>query len=380
MDETKENSRKYRRIVENTRAAAIVSRRSYLRVAGGAGLVTATAGCLGGGSSEEPLRASTFGGPYKQTLDAQLFEPFEEDTGIPIETEAQGSTAEVIPNIESAVQNGDAPIDVLTLGIDGVLRGINSDVWLEFDSSQIDNFDNVMRNTYDNDDRLVGVGALNWLIAIAYNEEIVSNPPTSWSALWDSQYEGQFGAMTPASVNYLPDVTAELFFDGPETLDSEQGIRDVFEELENIAPQINQFFSNQADHQARLAEGEIPMGALYHDITLVLQDQGEPVDTVFPAEGAINGEDRWVSPRTTDKEEEVHAFIDYASQPEVQDRICENLYTTPMIPKSQSTLDDETYERIAGPGLDEAIQPNHAAYVENAELINRRWEELIIGG
>jgi len=361
------------------------SRRDFVKSAGLAGVVgvTGLSGCaslLAGSDSGRTLSVSSFGGAFKEVLDKQLFGPFEEETDISIESQAQGGTAEVIPRIRNAVQNGNAPVDLLIMTVPGVLRGLNSDLWATFDESAFENLQYIADdlNEYDADDNLVGIGSQGWLINLVHNTEATDAAPSSWEALWNSAYEDQMALMTPAVTGYLPDITAHVYFDGQASLQTEDQIREVFQKLQEVTPQANMWYTNEANFQSRLADGEVPMGMLYNDITMVLQDQGAPVESTFVDEGSILGGGRWVSPRTSEKQDAVTQFIDYACQPEVQDRVSENLYTVPTIEEQHSNLDDETYRKIAGPGLESAITPNFEMYVERQEFINQQWNELII--
>ena len=360
------------------------SRRDVLRYAGvaGVGALSSLSGCVGGssGGSASSLTVSSFGGAFKEVLEAQLYEPFEEETGITIESRAQGGTAEIIPRIRSAVENGNAPVDVLTIPVPGVLRGLNSDIWKTFDEGEFENLefisDDLMK--YDADDNLVGIGSQAWLINLVHNTEETDDGPTSWESLWDPTYEEQMAMMTPAVTGYMPDIAAHMYFDGAESLQSESDIREVFEKLAEVTSQAQMWYTNEANFQSSLENGEVPMGMLYNDITLVLQDQGAPVESTFVDEGSVLGSGRWVSPKTSEKTDVITQFIDYASQPAVQDRVSRNLYTVPTIEAQHSELDSETYERIAGPGLGEAIVPNFDMYVDRQQFVNQLWNELII--
>jgi len=362
------------------------SRRQVLS-ATAAGLGTAAlAGCSGGGggsdSGSSSLTVSVFGGAFKDILDEALFTPFEEETGITTQSEAQGGAAEVIPNLEGAVRSGNAPVDLLIMTVPGVLRGINSDLWhrwseAEFENTQYIEDDLITRDSGD----LIGIGSMGWFINLVHNTEEFDSPLTSWNALWDSQYEEQLAMMSPAVTGFLPDITAEVRLSGQELLESEEGIREVFEELSGIVPQSALWYTNEANFQSRLASGEIPAGMLYHDITRVLRvTQDAPVQSTFPDEGAVLGSGRWVSPRTTENTEAAKQLIEYASRPEVQDRITQQLFTFPAIEEQYSELSDEAYERAAGPGIEEAILPNFELYIEQEELVNQLWNELIVQG
>lgn len=356
------------------------SRRHVLStVAAGVG-TTAIAGCLGGGG-DEPLTISVFGGAFKEILDRELFEPFSEETGIEFQSQAQGGTAEVLPTIEAGVRAGEAPVDVMILTLPGVFRGENSDLWHRWDHDEFDNLQYIkddLQHTND-DGELFTMPGLGWFINLVHNTDVVDEGPTSWDALWDSRWEDQLGIMTPAVTGYLPDVAAATRFDeGQDILSTEDGIREVFEELREITPQGALWYTNEANFQSRLAQGEIPAGMLYHDITRVLQlEQDAPVESTFAEEGSIFETGEWVVPRTTDKVDEVRAFIDYALDPEVQDHVARELFTTPITETEYTNLSDEEFEAAAGPGIDAAIHPEFEMYVEQEELINTLWDEMI---
>jgi len=361
----------------------VKNRRDFLKYTGvaGVGALTGLSGCVGGSSgSASTLTVSSFGGAFKEVLEEQLYAPFEEETDISIESQAQGGTAEIIPRIRSAVENGNAPVDVLTIPVPGVLRGLNSDIWMTHDEGDFENLDYISDDLmkYDSDDNLVGIGSQAWLINLVHNTEATNNGPTSWKSLWDSSYENQMAMMTPAVTGYMPDIAAAMYFDGADSLQSESDIRKVFEKLSEVTPQAQLWYTNEANFQSSLKNGEVPMGMLYNDITLVLQDQGAPVESTFVDEGSVLGSGRWVSPKTSEKSDLITQFIDYASKPAVQDRVSRNLYTVPTIEAKHSELDSETYARVAGPGLDEAIVPNFDMYVDRQEFVNQLWNELII--
>lgn len=368
-------------------------RRHFLQRAGAAAVgLAGLAGCVGGGSSggssdgpvtpteSDPLVFSSFGGAFKTILDEQLFQPFSEEYGYPVESQPQGGTAEMLPKLQSAVQGGSAPVDVAVMTVPGVLRGRNSDIWMTWEESDFENLDYLADDLIEtNGDGMIdGIGSMGWFINLVHNTEAVDTGPTSWASLWDSAYENQMALMTPAVTGYLLDITAEVHFDGQETLSTEEGISEVFEKLAEVKSQANMWYTNEANFQSKLKDGATPMGMLYNDITIVLQENGAPVESTFVEEGSVLGSGRWVTPKTSEKTQAIRDFIDYASEPEVQDRVSKTLFTVPAIEEQYTNLSDDVYERIAGPGLDAAIRPNFEMYVDRQEFINQQWNELIV--
>jgi len=356
-------------------------RREFLRTTGtaaGAVGLTGLAGCVGGGPSG-PLNVAVYGGVFQEVMEEQLFDPFREEVDYEVESEAQPTSEEALTQYENAVNAGEAPVDVAIMANTGVLQGLNSDLWHTWESGAFENTqyiqDSLLR---ENDNGLVSIGALSWYINLVQNTDVVKEPVTSWEALWDSQYEDQLGLLTYASNSFLLEVAATIHFDGTEILDSRDGIKEVLKDLQDIKPQANFWYANEAEFQQRLRDGQVPAGQLYNDVTLVMQDEGAPVQTNFVDEGSILDSGHWVTLKSTDLTEQAKEFIDFASRPEIQDQVAKNLFTSPTIKRKHSDLDDETYETIAGPGPSEAIVPKYELYVEEEDWVNEKWNEFII--
>lgn len=360
-------------------------RRTVLRsaAAGVSGISLAgLAGCTDvlTGGDDGTLTVAVYGGVFQDVLDEQLLEPFAEDVDYEVESEAVPTSEEALTQYENAVAADEAPVDVAINAQTGVRQGLNSELWHVWDADDFDNLEYISDDLItEADGGVASIGALSWYINLVQNTDVIEEPVDSWEALWDDEYEDTLGLLSYASNSFLLDVTAELYFDGQSTLETREGVLDVFEELEGVLPQANFWYENEADFQQRLRDAEVPAGMLYSDITLVMQDDGAPVQSNFVEEGSILDSGHWVTLTTSDMHEEAREFIDYASDPAVQDRVAENLYTSPTIDREHSELDDETYELIAGPGPSEAITPYYDLYVEEEDWVNERWEEFIVG-
>jgi len=361
------------------------NRRDFLRTtAAGASTVTLAglAGCTGilggGGGSSGPLTVAVYGGVFQEVMDEQLFAPFNEEFDFEVESEAQPTSEEALTQYENAVGAGEAPVDVAIMANTGVLQGLNSDLWHIWDSSDFENLqyisDDLIRETNGG---VSSIGALSWYINLVQNTDVIDEPVDSWEALWDSQYEDQLALLGYASNSFLLEVTATVHHGGKDILNSRDGIQEVLETLEGAKPQANMWYENEAEFQQRLRDGQVPAGMLYNDVTLVMQDEGAPVQTNFVEEGSILDSGHWVTLTSSNLKEEARQFIDYASKPEVQDRVAENLYTSPTIDRQHSSIDDETYEMIAGPGPSEAIVPKYELYVEEQDWVNEQWNQFI---
>ncbi len=357
------------------------TRRRFLKATGGATAVGALAGCTDLLGEEGTLTVAVYGGIFQEVMDESLFEPFTEDRGIDAESEEQPTAEEALAQYGSAVDAGEAPVDVAIMSTVGVLRGLNDDLWHVWDDE--DAFENLQYISdgliEERDGGIASVGALSWYINLVQNTDVYEEPIDSWEALWDEEYEDSLGLLGLASNSFLLDITAEVRFGGQEILEDRDGVEEVFEELADVTDQVNFWYENEAEFQQRLRDAEVPAGMLYSDITKVMQEDGAPVQSNFVEEGSVLDSGSWVTLTTTEMEEEAREFIDYASAPDVQDTLAENLFTAPTIDREHSELDEETYAEIAGPGPEEAIVPYYDLYLEEEEWVNQRWEEFIIG-
>lgn len=360
-------------------------RRRFLRTAiAGAGTAAlgGLAGCSGnsgGSGSNSPLTVAVYGGVFQEVMDEQLFTPFNEEFDLEVESEAQPTAEEALTQYQNAVSAGEAPVDVAIMANTGVLKGQNSDLWHVWDSDDFENTqyisDGLMRET---DAGISSIGALSWYINLVQNTESIKEPVDTWEALWNEEYEDQLGLLGYASNSFLLEITANVEFGGTDILDSRDGVQEVLEVLESVKQQANMWYENEAEFQQRLRDGEVPAGMLYNDVTLVMQDEGAPVQSNFVEQGSILDSGHWVTLTSSNLTEEARQFIDYASRPEVQDRVAENLFTSPTIERQYSEIDDETYRTISGPGPNEAIIPKYELYVEEEDWVNEQWNEFII--
>jgi putative spermidine/putrescine transport system substrate-binding protein len=359
------------------------NRRSFLRktaAASGIATIGGISGCLGdSGGASGPLTVAVYGGVFQDVMDEHLFGPFNEEADFEAQSEEQPTSEEALPQYENAVDAGEAPVDVAIIAQTGLLQGRNSGIWHVWGDDAFENTQYIADDLlHETDAGIDGVGALSWYINLVQNTDVFEEPISSWEALWDDTYEGSLGLLGLASNSFLLEITAETHFDGKGLLDDRDGVTTALEKLQEAKPQAGFWYENEAEFQNRLREGEVPAGMLYNDITLVMQDEGAPVESNFVEEGSVLDHGSWVTLTTSDLKDEAREFIDYASQPAVQDTLAENLFTSPTITREHSELDEETYDKIAGHGPSEAITPKYELYVEEEDWVNEKWNEFII--
>ncbi|WP_247005876.1 ABC transporter substrate-binding protein [Halorientalis litorea] len=375
------------------------TRRTFIKTTGlGLGGAVALAGCSGdggsdGGGSQGTGSASGDGGsggsgPLQVALTSTNFldmyvehvlDPFTEETGIETEPIEISNPTQALPRFATAVQNGDAPADMILNTAISTIRGTNLDIWASYPSDRFSNleyFDDSFVESVDGE--VVGAPAQGWFLTLGHNDEM-SNPPTAWADMWDSTYEDTLGVQNSIASNFLPDITAEVFFDGADTLQSEDGLDQVFGKMEELRPQVQLWFETGATFIQRLKQGDVPAGEYYHDTMFLESEGGADITSVFPEEGAVISYGHFSALKTSDRQEDAASLMEFSMRPEIQDGLAENLFTSPLIESQHSELSDEVYQNIAGPGPNAAISPNFSLYIgDSGEQIRERFQQFLV--
>ncbi len=385
-------------------APADQSRRDVLRRLGLTGAALALPSSLlaacGGGSDEaeagaEPVAApsaadltgtkikvATFGGFFEENYKA-IYPDFTAETGIEVESISEPGGGAWLIQVQQAVAAGTAPADVSMFGNVDILKASTGGLLMGYSASDLANA------TYQaegfvrtNDaDEVIGVGAASWYITLVSNTDRVPESPTSWKTLWDSQWLNDMALNNQAQTSFLLDITANTWFDeGTTMLETEEGILEVMAKIAELKDNVKLWWRDEATAQQDYNSGEVAIGQFYHDITQYAASIGEPLRSVFPEEGAVLDSGSWAITKTTEQPEASLVFIDWFSQPTVQERLATTLGTSPTVGVEHLELTAEDYEMVSGPGPDAAIKPYYTAYQEREDWINQQWSEQIFAG
>lgn len=367
------------------------SRRQFLRrgAATGALATAGFAGCtsrfVGGGSEspseDDPLTVGVYGGVFKDVLDEALVTPFTEDTDIPAESQPQ-SVGDAMVKLKQSVEADKAPVDVVVVAPDARIRGQDMGTWLNYSPDDVSRLDAVVDDLVSRSDGgdLVGVGAFGWFLNLTTNTNVIDDPLTSWTDLWDEAYGDQLAANRLPGDGFLLDIAARTFdeFDGRAALESKESIKRVMQKVTEINPQIALWWAQEAEAQQPLKEGNIGATQMYNDVSLVMKEKGAPVQTRFPEEGGVLNFGSWTIIKTTDYPDAAKKFVDYAIRPDVQNEITRKLYTAPTIEQSELDITDELYKRVYGPGPDAAIKPYNRLYLEREKWLTEQWKQTVL--
>lgn len=367
-----------------------IDRRTVLKSSAIAGtaLTTGLAGCssvIGGGSNtpteNNPLKIGVYGGVFKDVLDNALVQPFQEDEGVPTTSQPQ-SVGDAMIKLKQSVDAGEAPVDVLVVAPDARIRGQDLGTWLNYSPDALSNIDSALDRlvSKSDDGQVIGPGAFGWFLNLTSNINVVDEPLTAWRDLWNDKYQNQIAANQLPGDGFLLNIAAHTFdqFNGKQSLQTEAEIKDVMQKVREIKPQIDLWWSQEAQAQQPLKEGNIAATQMYNDVSLVMKENGAPVRTRFPEEGGVLNFGTWTIVKSTSYPDAAKKFVDYSLRPGVQRQITKNLYTAPTIEQSALDVSDQLYRKVYGPGPEEAIQPYITPYLEKEKWLSEQWKQMIL--
>jgi putative spermidine/putrescine transport system substrate-binding protein len=125
-----------------------------------------------------------------------------------------------------------------------------------------------------------GVPATYSLVGIAYNSQVVKDPPAAWADLWKPEYKGKIGiARTSSNLGLATLAIAAKSFGGSETA------LDVgWDRLKALEPKVAR---SPAILGQMLEREEIAIAPLWNNNTAAAAEKGLPIRFVMPKPGAI---------------------------------------------------------------------------------------------
>jgi putative spermidine/putrescine transport system substrate-binding protein len=191
----------------------------------------------------------------------------------------ESNNAVTYPKMLAAKQaNPNAPlINLGYFNVDISNRGDADDMWVTMDPARVPPVGRINPTLRRPGNRGIGYGIIN--VGLMYNKNLVKEPPTSWTALWDPKWRGK---VTFFDNNFMPLVLAARLNGGSEK-DIEPGFRVWAEQAKNIRalPTSNDQLKNI------LVTGEAQVAPWFSAIWKFWADEGAPLGFVNPKEGAV---------------------------------------------------------------------------------------------
>jgi putative spermidine/putrescine transport system substrate-binding protein len=284
------------------------------------------------GQGEGALNLIDWGG-YVQTLWQQ---PFEQQTGCKINYKDAGSSDEMVTLManggggqwDMVSASGDADLRLI---YNGSVKPMNPDLipdWKNFGAQ----FKSPPFNTISG----IHYGiSLQWgPNTLIYNTRKFANPPTSWGALYDSQYSGLITVPDNAiqiadAALYLSKKNPSLHITDPYELTQTQFDAAV-NLLKQQRPLVKLYWPDIPHFETAFTSGDVAIGAGWPIMTTDLKTAGAPVNETIPQEGATGWADTWMLATKAPHPNCAYLWTKWVSTPQVQAEQALNYGETPV--------------------------------------------------
>jgi putative spermidine/putrescine transport system substrate-binding protein len=311
----------------------------------------------------------SFGRADQAALTKAYYRPFREATGIDVKSFSyDGQTTE----LEQMAKTGKTVWDVIQVESRTLELGCQQGLFEKLDYTKIGNKSDFIPGAVSD----CGVGIFAWSMALAYDAEKVKGTPKSWADFWDlKKYPGKRGLRR--SAKYTLEIA--LLADGVvptdvyKVLATNQGVDRAFRKLDQIKRDIV-WWQAAADPALYLADGIFVMTSAY---TLWIdREQQHKKSFKIAWDGSLYDVDSWAIPKNTPKASDAYQFIAFASKPETQKELSEQLAYGPANTKALPLLGTERSAALpsAEANLKGALKLDTAFWIRRGAALEKRFD------
>jgi putative spermidine/putrescine transport system substrate-binding protein len=315
-------------------------------------------------SGSGPITFVSWGGDYQAAQTKALLDPFTKETGITVKQDgptdyskikaqvAANSTMWDVADVEPYITRGKycgtlfEKLDYSIIKKDGLEPSLASEC---------------------------SVPAQMWSYVLVYNtDKFASSPPQNWTDFFDTKkYPGKRGVMNWASGAAIE---AALLADGvPKDELYPLDLDRAFKKLDTIKKDIA-FFDTGAQMQQQMENTEVAMtmgwsGRMYPTI----ETNKAPYKVVWADN--IGTSEQFAIPKGTKNKDAAMKFIAYATQPEPQARLTEQIPYTPGNLTAKPNIDETyaSYLAINPAVREKTVRQDPDWWAQNYDEVTKRW-------
>jgi putative spermidine/putrescine transport system substrate-binding protein len=356
----------------------MISRRVLLRGAG-----TAAGLALVGGRQRFGLAQSTptasfegrqmtfasWGGAYQDAQKKAYCDPFATASGVTILQDGPVDDAKT----RAMGESGASTWDVVDVTDSFLYNASQDDIFEPIDYGVIDRAALIPEYTHD-----YGVGTIVWSNNIGYNTETydAETHPMNWADVFDlEKFPGKrtFPGSTP-DVN----LEAALMADGvPMDELYPLDIDRAFAKFDTIKDEVIWWETNSQSQQLFI-DGEVNLGLILNGRAYDAAKQGAPIAVEW--NGNVQSVDYFVVPKGSANADVAMAFIQFASQPEQQAIMANEIAYAPTNPDAIPLIDPEIVPWLSTSpeNREKGILVNVEYWQENLQTVGERWTQWLM--
>ena len=321
------------------------------------------------------VKVGSYGGYFENSFKEYVYPEFTAATGIEVESVTQPNSTDWLVTMQQAAAAGNVPTDISLYGRDTMIKASRiGNLIAPLDLSKIPGSSNLDSYfVFEGPDGPQGVGAMSWFTAMVFNPGEIE-APASWADFWDTEtFEASLGLSNIYSSGLL-DITAATFFDGEETLMSNEGVLAVIDKVRELKPNVALWWSAESQMEQSMKNGDVIGGQYYLDVANLMAMDGFPIKATFPKEGNLQDYGSWCLSTGSEKADEAAEFMNFSSDPAVQALMSRKIGTAPLVDKSMTDLTDDEFNFVSG---SPSIKPAYEAYLDNETFIKESWDKML---
>lgn len=209
---------------------------------------------------------------------------------------------------------------------------------------------------------------------LLYDTSAFSQPPDSWSVLWDPKYKDKISVWDDLSTLYM---AAQLLgYDKPDPSQlynlSDEQLAAVKQKLLTLKPNIRKMWSTGGELTNLFQNHEIVAAMGWPLMTNQLRQQNFPIGETIPRENTTGWIDHLMITKASSHKELAYAFLEYMIQAKTQKQVTDVTHYTPANPSAAQFMTDAEKKSLHVDDSDSYMQriyfwqdvPRRAKYIE----------------
>jgi putative spermidine/putrescine transport system substrate-binding protein len=278
-------------------------------------------------AGQDKLVVSIWGGSWRDLVADTAAKKFTQETGVAVDF-ITGGTIDRLNKAKLAKGSPESDVNFTTSHVGWLYA--NDDLYEPLDLSKVPNAANLVEEAKISP---YHVGTWAYVYTIGYRPDLIKDVTfESWADLWKPEVKGKLAA-PDFDPSHLVVVSAIL--SGADAASWQKGE----ERLKALKPSFKAFYTNDANSQQLIANGETPVQVILSMNAHYMAAQGVPIKLVIPKEGAVLGIDTIAIMKGSKHVDLAYKFINVMLDPAVQAEVANLKKGSPVV--SNAKLDPE---------------------------------------
>ena len=278
-------------------------------------------------AAQDKLVVSIWGGSWRDLVAETVAKKFTQETGAAVEF-ITGGTIDRLNKAKLAKGNPESDLNFTTSHVGWLYA--NDDLYEQLDLTKVPNAANLVEQAKISP---YHVGTWAYVYTIGYRPDLLPGLTfESWADLWKPEIKGKLAApdFDPSHI-----IVVSALLAGGDAAQWEKGQ----EKLKQLKPSFKAYYTNDANSQQLIANGETPVQVILSMNAHHMVGQGVPIKLVIPKEGAVLGIDTIAIMKGSKKVDLAYKFINIMFDPAIQAEVATLKKGSPVV--SNANLNPE---------------------------------------